>query len=344
MRLATGGYQQIARDRRDAARRSRAARRRSARSSAASTSRPRSRRRRAGRRAVHAHGQGHERRRQRDPGDQLVRHRRGAERLDPAAGPRHAADDAVPAPAGPALGQRDLHVRRADRDHRARRRGQRAGHQQRHHDRARARRPRSGSRASPPGWAATSTPTLRARLVDAFDNGVPGPADGRSSCSRAPARSTPIDSLTDATRRRARRLPEPAPARDATGCAPARSAWSRTSTCRPRSWIPSAAGGTITNYPNPFHPPLEGTTLAYVLADDATRHAADLHAQRRPGAARRSSSAARPAARGAERVGLGRPQRRAATWSRAAATSSCSRRRGLGETLHVIRRKIAVVR
>ena len=29
---------------------------------------------------------------------------------------------------------------------------------------------------------------------------------------------------------------------------------------RPRSWIPNAAGGTLTNYPNPFHPPPEATT------------------------------------------------------------------------------------
>jgi hypothetical protein len=32
---------------------------------------------------------------------------------------------------------------------------------------------------------------------------------------------------------------------------------------------PNAGGGYVTNYPNPFHPPLQGTTLAYRLADPA---------------------------------------------------------------------------
>jgi hypothetical protein len=33
---------------------------------------------------------------------------------------------------------------------------------------------------------------------------------------------------------------------------------------------PTAAGGSITNYPNPFHPGSEPTTIAYVLSDNAT--------------------------------------------------------------------------
>ena len=32
---------------------------------------------------------------------------------------------------------------------------------------------------------------------------------------------------------------------------------------------PNAAGGTVTNYPNPFHPPGQGTTIAYKLSDHA---------------------------------------------------------------------------
>jgi hypothetical protein len=33
---------------------------------------------------------------------------------------------------------------------------------------------------------------------------------------------------------------------------------------------PSAAGGYVTNYPNPFHPAEAPTTIAYKLADNAT--------------------------------------------------------------------------
>ncbi|HET9233385.1 MAG TPA: FlgD immunoglobulin-like domain containing protein, partial [Candidatus Eisenbacteria bacterium] len=33
---------------------------------------------------------------------------------------------------------------------------------------------------------------------------------------------------------------------------------------------PNAGGGTITNYPNPFHPGESPTTIAYVLDDNAT--------------------------------------------------------------------------
>jgi hypothetical protein len=33
---------------------------------------------------------------------------------------------------------------------------------------------------------------------------------------------------------------------------------------------PTAGGGFVTNYPNPFHPPAEATTLAYKLDDLAT--------------------------------------------------------------------------
>jgi flagellar hook assembly protein FlgD len=33
---------------------------------------------------------------------------------------------------------------------------------------------------------------------------------------------------------------------------------------------PTAPGGTITNYPNPFHPPTQGTTVAWKLDDDAS--------------------------------------------------------------------------
>jgi len=33
---------------------------------------------------------------------------------------------------------------------------------------------------------------------------------------------------------------------------------------------PNAPGGTVTNFPNPCHPPLQGTTLAYKLDDNAS--------------------------------------------------------------------------
>jgi hypothetical protein len=106
---------------------------------------------------------------------------------------------------------------------------------------------------------------------------------------------------------------------------------------------PAAAGGTITSYPNPFHPPTQGTTLAWKLADDATvtlrifTQSGDLVLQRTfaratPGGTSGLNSWIWDGANGAGRT--------VASGGYLALVEA----QGNGATLHVMRRKIAVVR
>lgn len=106
---------------------------------------------------------------------------------------------------------------------------------------------------------------------------------------------------------------------------------------------PGAAGGYVSNYPNPFHPSTEPTTIAYKLDDDAT---VTLRIFTQSGDLVRQESFARGAVGG--RVGLnewawdGRNGR--GTVVASGGYLMLIEAQGTGETLHVIRRKIAVVR
>jgi hypothetical protein len=106
---------------------------------------------------------------------------------------------------------------------------------------------------------------------------------------------------------------------------------------------PNAPGGHVTNYPNPFHPPNEPTTLAWKLSDNATvilrifTLSGDL-------VLKRTYASGDPGGR----VGLNED-----LWDgrnsegRVVASGgyiALIEAQGVGETLHVIRRKIAVVR
>src|ERR1051326_3959560 len=162
-------------------------------------------------RAVHGDREGHERRRQRDPGDQLVRLARGPERLVARRRPRHAAHDPVPAPPGAAERVRDVHVLRAHRDPRPRRRGERARDLERHHDRPRpaggdphVEQSDLGRRESPRERRGPARGRVRERH----------PRREREFLARLRHRPARRRGHGDGGRRhRARRLPEPAPAR-----------------------------------------------------------------------------------------------------------------------------------
>jgi hypothetical protein len=106
---------------------------------------------------------------------------------------------------------------------------------------------------------------------------------------------------------------------------------------------PNAAGGTITNYPNPFHPPVQGTTLAWKLSDDASvtvrifTQSGDLVLQRTfgkgtPGGTQGLNTWVWDGANGGGRT--------VASGGYLAFVEA----QGNGATLHVMRRKIAVVR
>ncbi len=122
---------------------------------------------------------------------------------------------------------------------------------------------------SAPTWVGGNKhATLRARLVDAFDNGVAGSAmtfthlSGAGTCS-------PIDSLTDSTGvATADFLSARQPGRDLLR---ASAAGLLADLSLETAFVdPGASGGTVTNYPNPFHPGEQPTVIAWKLDDHAT--------------------------------------------------------------------------
>jgi hypothetical protein len=121
---------------------------------------------------------------------------------------------------------------------------------------------------SDPSWVRGGrNATLSARLVDAFDNGVPGEVMN-FSLQAGGGSVTELDAATDDTGVAradflAPRTPQVSRVRAAA------------STVVTELEIeialvdPNAPGGTVTNYPNPFHPGEAPTTIAYKLDDPA---------------------------------------------------------------------------
>jgi len=123
--------------------------------------------------------------------------------------------------------------------------------------------------SSNPSWVpGNKTATVTARLVDAFDNGVPSQPVVFSIVTGA-GTLTGIDSLTTAggtaaAEFRAPRFPDVARLRAASGIVFAEM------DLETAFVDPSEQGGYVTNYPNPFHPGESSTTIAYKLDDNAT--------------------------------------------------------------------------
>ena len=196
--------------------------------------------------------------------------------------------------------------------------------------------------SSSPMWVGGNKhATLTARLVDAYKNGIPGQAMTFSLLSGS-GTLTRIDSLTvsDGTARAdylSARFPEMSQIRASSSGVVA------DLNLQTAFVDPYAAGGYVSNYPNPFHPPSELTTIAYKLDDHATvtmrifTLSGDLVLQR-------TFASGDPGGR----LGLNE-----VTWDgkngegRVVASGgyiALIEAQGSGETLHVIRHKIAVVR
>jgi hypothetical protein len=123
--------------------------------------------------------------------------------------------------------------------------------------------------SSNPKWLkGNKTSTVTARIEDAFGNGVPAQGVEFSLVSGA-GTLTPIDDMTkdtgDATAEyRSPREPGMDSIRAVSGTLV-------TDLDIETALVdPNAAGGTLTNYPNPFHPDESPTTIAYVLDDNAS--------------------------------------------------------------------------
>jgi hypothetical protein len=121
--------------------------------------------------------------------------------------------------------------------------------------------------SAPPWVGGNKHATLSAHLIDAFNNGVPGLPMVFQLLTGSGTLS-PIDSLTDAAgTARADFLSPRQPEFDHLRA----SAGSLVADLNLETAFvdPNAKGGSVTSYPNPFHPPLEQTTIAWKLDDDA---------------------------------------------------------------------------
>lgn len=195
---------------------------------------------------------------------------------------------------------------------------------------------------SNPSWVGGNKHAqIRARVTDAYDNGVSGQPVTFSLVSGT-GTLTPVDSLTDATGLATAdflspRQPETDRIHAASG------GLSADLDLQTAFVDPNAAGGTITSYPNPFHPPSEPATIAYKLADDAT---VTLRIFTLTGNLVLREQFQRGAVGG--RAGLntfvwdGRNGRGDVVAS--GGYIALLEAQGVGETLHVMRRRIAVVR
>ena len=122
--------------------------------------------------------------------------------------------------------------------------------------------------SSPPWVGGNKRATLSARLVDAFDNGVPGAPMVFQRISGL-GTVTSLDSLTDTTGvARARFDSARQPGRDLLRASVG--ALIADLLLETAFVDPNAAGGSVTNYPNPFHPGEQPTTIAWKLDDDAS--------------------------------------------------------------------------
>jgi hypothetical protein len=196
--------------------------------------------------------------------------------------------------------------------------------------------------SSSPAWVGGNQhATLTARLVDAYDNGIPDAAMSFQLVTGT-GTLTPIDNLTAADG--SARADFLSPRTPETDRIRASAAGLSADLDLQTSYIdPSAAAGVLTNFPNPFHPPQQPTTILYKLADQAEVTLSIFTLNGAP-------VLERTFARGAAGGSAGE---NAVTWDgrngRGEVVASGGyvlllEAQGTGNTLHVIRRKIGVVR
>jgi hypothetical protein len=196
--------------------------------------------------------------------------------------------------------------------------------------------------ASNPTWVGGNKhATLTARVVDAYENGVPDRPVTFAVVSGTGLVS-PIDSLSDADGNaradfQSPRQPEVSRIRAASG------SLSQDLDVEVAFVDPTAGGGHVTSFPNPFHPPAQGTTIAYKLDDHA---GVRIRIYTQTGELVREQTFERAASGGAaglnEWVWDGRNGN--GTVVASGGYVALIEAEGIGQTLHVMRRRIAVVR
>ena len=196
--------------------------------------------------------------------------------------------------------------------------------------------------SSDPAWVGGNKhATLSARLIDEFENGIPDRPMSFALVSGNGA-VTPTDSLTGADGvAHADFLSPRQPEHDLLRASAA--GQSADLNLETAFVDPNAAGGTVTNYPNPFHPETQGTTLAYKLDDLASVR---IRIFTQTGDLVRETSFDRGATGGT--AGLNQwvwdGRNGAGNVVASGGYIVFVEAQGQGQTLHVMRRKIAVVR
>jgi hypothetical protein len=195
---------------------------------------------------------------------------------------------------------------------------------------------------SNPAWVGGNKhATLSARLVDAYENGVPGRVMDFARLSGSGTLS-PVDSLTDSSGvARADFLSSRQPEKDLLRAGSG--ALSADLLLETAFVDPGAAGGTVTNYPNPFHPGEQPTVIAWKLDDMASVR---LRIFTQSGDLVLDRTFERGAAGGAAGLNEFRWDGRNGGGQLVASGGYLAlvEAQGSGETLHVMRRKIAAVR
>jgi hypothetical protein len=195
--------------------------------------------------------------------------------------------------------------------------------------------------SNPPWVTGNKHAAITARLTDAFDNGIPG----RSMLFQLLAGTgvlTPIDNQTGVNGvAMADFLSPPQPEVDRIRAVSG--SISAEFDLQTALVDPDARGGHVTNYPNPFHPPQQATTIAYKLDGDATvtlrifTQSGDLVLRR---------TFDRGATGGVQGLNTWAWDGRNGDGSVVASGGYIVliEAQGTGETMHTIRRKVAVVR
>ncbi len=195
---------------------------------------------------------------------------------------------------------------------------------------------------SSPSWVGGNKhASITARVVDDFENGVPDEPVSFSLLAGTGTLTAVTDTTDVAGEARADFLSPRNPEMDQIRATS--NSLTQDLTLEVAFVDPTAGGGYVSNYPNPFHPPDEPTTIAYKLADVAT---VTLRIYTQTGSLVRREVFPRGSAGGL--AGLNTYVWDGKNGDGKVVSSGgyvlFIEAQGQGETLHVIRRKIAVVR
>lgn len=123
--------------------------------------------------------------------------------------------------------------------------------------------------ASNPAWVGGNKhATLTARVVDAYENGVAGQTVNFALLAGTGG-LTPSDSVSDDNGNVRADFLSPH-LQETDHIQATAGSFAQDLSLKVAFVDPSAGSGYVTNYPNPFHPPTQGTVIAYQLADNAS--------------------------------------------------------------------------